>query len=570
MKLFLIDGIGPFFRGNERRRINWSKIPFADLPLEPDARRERFDRIRDDLTTFTARVARLGFNAITFDDVAHLARHDLYEAQTRRRVDAMREEFRALFDIATRAGLAVYCTLDVMTYAPGVEARLAGSERRTLAFLGELVEGFLEDFPDVAGLILRIGESDGLDVEDHFRSRLFLSSPAMLNRCLRALLPVFERHRRRLILRTWTVGAYRVGDLIWHRGTFRRALAGLDSPALVISMKYGESDFFRHLPLNANFFRTPLPKIVELQARREYEGCGEYPSFVGFDHARYARELAQAPNMLGVSVWCQTGGWVPFRRLAFLDPGSPWTEINAEVTLRIFRDRQSPEDVLAALAPPGREAQMLEFFRLDDEVIKQLLYIEEFATRKLFFRRVRIPPLIGVYWSTLFVNDSLRKFLAHYVTDPEGAVRAGYAALAKVKRMQTLAADLGLPVEDVVYMKRTFRILAIARQYLFEPDNPDIEKRLRKAKRRYKKHYPKGTRRRYAVRLDFEPFRLEGRFLRWVLAVCLRRRRGYRVIDQVFTIHLLSLIYFALRRARPRMVPKFARKSAMGIDVVFR
>jgi len=86
-------------------------------------------------------------------------------------------------------------------------------------------------------------------------------------------------------------------------------------------MEHSESDFFRHLPLNSNFFRTNIPKIVELQSKREYEGCGEFPSFIGFDHERYARELASAPNMLGISVWCQTGGWLPFRRLTYIGNG---------------------------------------------------------------------------------------------------------------------------------------------------------------------------------------------------------------------------------------------------------
>jgi hypothetical protein len=31
MELFLIDAIGPFFRGYKRKRINWSKIIFTHL-----------------------------------------------------------------------------------------------------------------------------------------------------------------------------------------------------------------------------------------------------------------------------------------------------------------------------------------------------------------------------------------------------------------------------------------------------------------------------------------------------------------------------------------------------------
>ena len=72
------------------------------------------------------------------------------------------------------------------------------------------------------------------------------------------------------------------------------------------------------------------------------------------------------------------------------------------------------------------------------------------------------------------------------------------------------------------------------------------------------------------MRLNFKPFRVRGRFLNWMLAVVLRRRRGYRLIDQVFTIHLLSAAYRMVRTTRSRWIPKFGRKSAMGIDTVFR
>ena len=67
---------------------------------------------------------------------------------------------------------------------------------------------------------MRIGESDRLDVrgDTDFKSELHIKTPAQANRLLRTLLPVFEKHQRRLILRTWTVGAYRVGDFICVNG----------------------------------------------------------------------------------------------------------------------------------------------------------------------------------------------------------------------------------------------------------------------------------------------------------------------------------------------------------------
>ncbi|MBN1558095.1 MAG: hypothetical protein JW951_08110, partial [Lentisphaerae bacterium] len=69
MKLFLIDGIGPFFRGYARRRVNWSKIPFENLETNGAFDKTRFAGILDDFTRFAARAAALGFNGISLDDL---------------------------------------------------------------------------------------------------------------------------------------------------------------------------------------------------------------------------------------------------------------------------------------------------------------------------------------------------------------------------------------------------------------------------------------------------------------------------------------------------------------------
>ena len=182
-------------------------------------------------------------------------------------------------------------------------------------FLTELIDRFFEDFPEVSGLILRIGESDGLDVDGgDFRSELILRKASEVRRMLSQLLPIFETHDRSLIFRTWTVGAYSIGDLMWHRRTLARALQGIESPALILSMKYGESDFFRYLPLN--------PKLLRHVVAQD-RGTPDPPGVRGLRRVSLlcraglrAIRLWNWPkreNVVGISVWCQTGGWLPFR-----------------------------------------------------------------------------------------------------------------------------------------------------------------------------------------------------------------------------------------------------------------
>ena len=395
-ELLLIDAIGPFFRGYDRRVINWSKIPWDHAGRQGAA---WWENARSELNVLARQAVAWGFNAASIDDVAHLADHEWLEPEVRQRVGRYRTEMRRCLEVLTRAGLAPHVTMDVFSTTPGLQRRLRIERMEPGEYLRGLLDRFLTDFPEVAGVIVRIGESDGKDVHDDFRSQLVLKTPEQARAFLQEMLPVFERHGRRLIFRTWTVGAYPIGDLMWHRDTFARVFEGITSPALVVSMKYGESDFFRYLPLNRNFFRTPLAKIVELQSRREYEGCGEYPNFTGWLHERFARELRQAQNVIGCMVWCQTGGWVPFRRLSFLDPEALWNDLNTYVTIRVVREGCLAEEAVRAFAKERRLGDadaLIELLRLADECVRELLYVEEFARQKIFFRRVRIPPMLEI------------------------------------------------------------------------------------------------------------------------------------------------------------------------------
>ena len=570
--IFLIDATGPFFRGYERRRINWSKIPFEHLATSGEARTAQWGAIRGDMACFVREVAAAGFTAVTLDDLAHLAPHPRHEDEVAARISVFREEFAVLFKIIREAGLAIYLTSDVLPVTPAIDAALGGDRAKMEELYRDMVDGILRDFPEIAGLVLRIGESDGVDVKDPIRTRLHVRSAADTNRLLRSLLPVFEQYGRTLILRTWTVGAHRVGDLIWHRRTLADALKGIDSTAFILSMKYGESDFFRYLPLNRAFFRTPHRKIVELQARREYEGAGEYPSFIGWDCEQYARELQGDANLAGISVWCQTGGWHRFRRLAFLEEDGRdfWLRLNTVVALRIFRERESVEDAVAAVVGAAKAPVVLELLRHAETVVKELHYIRDFAGQKLFFRRVRIPPLLHVYWDCLFINHAVRKVLRHFVRDPERTLREGEAAYALFPRMIELARAAELPVADIEHWRDFCHLLRLARRYYFLPFDPALAERIRASKKAYKKAWPSAARERYRIKLSFEPFKVKRQTLGWISALFLRRQRGYRVIDHILTLNLLGLVFRLFRPGRSKVVPKFLRKSAMGVEALFR
>ena len=608
-RLLIVDGIGPFFprdAGSARHRWNWSKIPFSDfeddhgLPWP-----ERVEEITADFGRFCARVAALGFNGVTLDDLAHVAHWTGYRAPLRRKIDVFRNWYQDLFRIAEGHGLDVYLTTDVMSLTPEIVREIGGRSwrggrtdkipaARISKWLREACEQILVQFPAVRGIVLRIGECDGVDVEHDFRSRLVVRKPAQLRRILADLLPTFEQLHRLLFVRTWSVGAYRVGDLMWNRRTFSRVFDGLDSPSLVLSMKYGETDFFRFLPLNRHFFRSRHQKLIELQARREYEGFGEFPAFVGWQYERYRDELQQAPNVVGACIWCQTGGWSTFSRRTYLedvvevgsdDVDEPlpvtrgyWNELNTEVTIDLFRDsrggraravtvEQAVRRFCTRRGAPERAPALMELLRLSDQVLADLLYVDELANQKLFFRRLRVPPLIAVYWDNILVNHWLRQIHRALVRRPEAKVRQGLAALEKLRRMIELAPRAGAPIEDLLFQYDTFEILAAVRRYIFAQDFDDsIAEELFELRDQYRRRWA----RRYEVHLDFRPVRLRSAQVRRILDLLVRRQRGYRRVDHVLTLVMLRWLVPVLRPFARKAGGELGESAAMGWESVFK
>ncbi len=142
--------------------------------------------------------------------------------------------------------------------------------------------------------------------------------------------------------------------------------------------------------------------------------------------------------------------------------------------------------------------------------------------------------------------------------------------MAKIRRMRQLALQCDLPEGDIEYMEYTFGILALAREYFFRPFDERIRNELIAAKKAYKKRYPRNTRVRYTVALDFNRTKINNRFIAWSLKYLVRQAPAYRFGEKIVGMRLLSFAYFFLKRSRPKMIPKLARKSAMGIDAIFK
>jgi len=549
----IVDGIGPFFHDYKKRRINWSKIPLTDLPVEGEKADIFWQKVRLNMAEFVTRVQQVGYNTITLDDIAHVVPLDDYDDILLTRITRLREEMKAIINIIKQAGLRVLMSTDVMPMAKVTENRLNGDREAMEAYFAKLLETFMDDFPEVDGIVMRLGEADGNDVKGKVRNELFIKTTKQGNRILKRILPSFEKRNKVLICRTWTVGAYPIGDLIWNQRRLTQFLKGIHSDHFILSMKYGGSDFFRYLPTNQAFFHHSVKKIVEFQARREYEGAGEYPNFIGFNAEKTAQELQSANNLVGASVWVQTGGWHAFHRISYIGKGSPWVEINSQVIVNIFQRGISARQTITEIIGKDKihlAADAIHFFELIDQVVSEALYIKEFSQQSRYFRRVRIPPIIHAYWDCIFFIHPMKTVMSHFVKDGKKAIQEAHQAMALFPEIQSLAEklseqldSLGWEVSDIHFMRDTFQIFTLAREYYFSPSDPAIEQKILEAKTNYKSNYPRSSRSRFRLKTDFTPSPLNQKILSILTFLLTRNQSNYRLTDHIFTIRILGTLY---------------------------
>ncbi|HSX01857.1 MAG TPA: hypothetical protein VLI05_00925 [Candidatus Saccharimonadia bacterium] len=574
-KLCLIDALGPFYRPNPNQPVvNWSKVDFANLETDGQLTAETRAYVAARFEQYLEQVTALGYNAVSLDDLAHVVALPFYRPALQRLIGQYQQLYRRLFALARAHGVAVYINSDYMFRNADIDTHLRGTSRSTQELFAQTFEAALRLFPEIAGLILRIGEHDGLDVTSEFVSRIELRQPQQLNALLRRLLPICEQHEVKLIVRTWTVGMHPVGDLIWSRRTFDRVFGEITSQQLIISMKYGDTDFMRHLDLNPLLVASHHPIMVELQARREWEGMGLYPSFVGWDYANYLAQLRHCPQLVGIQVWCQTGGWArpTWSTVSFLDEGSFWNELNAAVTVRLYERGESVREAVAAFCQAHSIADAGGFERLlqlSDQAVKDGLYVREFAQQPRYVRRSRLPSLGWLAWDRVVTEPVLIGLMRELVRRPQAAVEQGRQAAAIGRQMVALGRTLHLPAglqASLEFERDTLEILAVVRQAMLQgltaAEFEQLKQRVLAYTDRYPQHY----------RIDVAALQQALRQapppgLSRLLVLATRRRAAYRPADRLLLI--TSPLQRWLIRWYLRRRGSFLAKQAMGLEAIF-
>ncbi len=575
-KLYLIDALGPFYEPVPGKAlINWSKIDFAGLETAGQLSLATQDRIVARFQEYARRVAELGYNALSLDDVAHAVNQSFYRPELQRRISQYQVLYRRLCEAAKTEGLAVYFTTDYLFRNTEINAELRRTGQAPAAFLAGVMAKMFELFPSVQGIVLRVGEHDGQDVTGDFLSRVEARRPHQIRALLACLLPICEQHNAQLIFRTWTVGMYPAGDLIWNHRTLTQAVEGLTSDRLILSMKYGDTDFMRHLALNPLLLTGRHRVIVELQARREWEGMGLFPSFVGWDYAEYLQQLRSRPEFAGIQVWCQTGGWsqASWNTVAFMGNGAFWNELNAAVTLQLAIGDVTVEQAIAAFCTHHAiddTKTFIELLRLSDQAVKEGLYVREFAQQSRYFRRTRLPSLAWITWDRLVTEPVFLGLLRALVRHPVQALHEGQAAATAANYMVALGQQLRLPAPlraSLAFERDTLVILALVRHCIWGPADTvafrKLEEQLDLYVQRYPHHY-----RIDAVALREALSQAPRPALGRLMALATRRRARYRLVDRL-ALATSPLQRWLITRYLHRTGSPLERQ-AMGLESIFK
>ncbi len=417
----LTDIAGPFYDPRRPFR-NWSTLPFyqLDLPQPPYVDRPLLERGVARAEAYLAQVAAQGYTGVVIDNLAHLVSFDtaperVYAADDpcRLRALAYGAAFTRLFRAAAAQGMAVFVTSDMQWATPGLRryaGRLHPGNRRLAAANCWALEELFARFPEVGGVFVRVGEAGGAHNQGRcYTGHLLYRTVADLRRLIDTLLPVCERHDRLLVVRTWSLGIGDVGDLHWSRERYRAVFSGYRSPHMLVSLKYGPSDFFRHLAPNPTLGLPGPAQIVELQNRREYELFGMVPSGIAALHGRVLTRARHAGQTVGVWAWNSLGGWGG-GQAALGDAGwSLWTELSSALTAFLAGD---PAGDAAAFvrtwcaarfvadgAPERGFAEAVAAFYLDSEqLIEDGWYAGPLRDEPSSIAGIALPTLLWVWW----------------------------------------------------------------------------------------------------------------------------------------------------------------------------
>ena len=251
---------------------------------------------------------------------------------------------------------------------------------------------FLRDFPSIDYYQLRLGENTTFGRKKGYAgSGVYSIGGAPYCPDCRHI--TYEERIARTIRETHRLVASEAGKRYIHRTWDTRYDAFNNNPevftdivrrlddtrGLYFSTKYTFGDFWEYFDYNPTLSAAPhVPRIVEFQCTREYEGKGAFPNFLGEEFAAVHTWLREKKiPVKGVSIWHHGGGTGgPYPELDL------WNQANIYASARLAWEPGNPPEKIA------HDFGALYFGEDASEPISHLLLLSDDAVRKWRYFRL--------------------------------------------------------------------------------------------------------------------------------------------------------------------------------------
>ncbi len=521
----LIDAIAPFFDPERPPPRSWA-MPFSqmDTTEPPYVAEAHLERALGRFERYCENARGLGYTGAIVGNLIHLANFGalaggtpglgpVYGAESpfRRRHQAYKAIFRRAAEIAHAKGLTLVVETDFPAFTPDLRRWLEGAGEpafsaknpRLIAAYRAAIEELFEDVGADA-LSVRFGEGGGAYDEPAtgYASTVAVRSVEDARIVVGALLEAVEAHnartggKRRLLVRTWTIGLGPLGNLHTDPALYERVFApfyGRETLRTVV--KHVAMDFYDFVPPNPTIGVGGLRQIVELQARREYEGFGLFPNFRAREVSGHLARFRDRPQFAGVSVWPANGGFLMDRPIYYRCAGpDDWIDANVYAYARLVREPGAdPGDLgrdwareRAGLGAADAE-KVARVLAHSPGAVRRAMYVSAFArSPPPLFGLDHAPTMLWVFWTRPIGAYGVQALIHRSVReDPEGvegAIEEGERALRDVDQMLAIAGTLSeTPFKarllgSLRYERSIFKVLAEYRRFFlarFEGERPE-------------------------------------------------------------------------------------------------
>jgi hypothetical protein len=425
----------------------------------------------DQMEAYVSKMMSYGYNGIVINGFLEYVDFDTVgdgyqvygdDSPYRPRQEALRQAFGTLFKQAHEQGMMIILKTDMLANSPPLQEyfkrELGGIDAEDPALWDVYRHGvaeLFETFPYIEGLMIRIGEGGAIyNLEGwDYTSSLDVKTITAVHLMLKAFTDVAAQYDKTIFFRTWSVGVGQAGDMHTNPETYQRLLGTFNPPNLVVSTKLVMGDYYSYQPFNPTLLTGEHRRIIEFQARREFEAFSAFPNYMGPEHqAALKTFLSSNPNIQGMWVWTQDGGpWRagPMSLYPFYGLWQTYDD-NVYATSRLGWDpavdlsKVTGDWIRRTLSDdPDTVANLEQMLALSHKAVLQGLYVGPFAEQQVLGLGVEPPPMLWIFeWD--IVSGSSSALAATYDVAKERideAIKEGFAAVETVGEMRHLVQE---------------------------------------------------------------------------------------------------------------------------------